>query len=126
MESILTTIKKMLGIEESYDHFDSDIVIYINSAFMNLNQLGVGPIGGFKIEDADATWDNFVSERLDLEGIKTFIYLKVRLIFDPPQTGFLMDAIKSQIQELSFDKLNFVQIGASCPHYKKPKILVIV
>lgn len=100
--SILTSIKKLLGIEGEYTHFDSDIIMYINSAFMNLNQLGVGPVGGFKIEDAETVWDDFVSERLDLEGIKTFIYLKVRLIFDPPQMGYLVDAIKDQIKELEW------------------------
>jgi hypothetical protein len=100
--SILISIKKLLGIEEEYTHFDSDIIMYINSAFMNLNQLGVGIVGGFKIEDDEPVWDDFIGERLDLEGIKTFIYLKVRLIFDPPQMGYLVDAIKDQIKELEW------------------------
>lgn len=110
--SILTSIKKLLGIEEAYTQFDSDIIIYINSAFMNLNQLGVGVIGGFKIVDAAAIWDNFVSGRLDLEGVKTYIYLKTRLIFDPPQTGYLVDAIKDQIKELEW-RLNVQVEGGS-------------
>jgi len=100
--SILVSIKKLLGIEEEYTHFDSDIIMHINFAFMNLNQLGVGETIGFKIEDDEAIWDDFIGERLDLEGVKTFIYLKVRLIFDPPQTGFLVDAIKEQIKELEW------------------------
>lgn len=78
--SILTSIKKLLGIDEDYTHFDSDISIYINSAFMNLNQLGIGPTTGFKINNAEAIWGDFISDRIDLEGIKTYIYLKVRLI----------------------------------------------
>ena len=100
--SILTSIKKLLGIEEDYTHFDSDITIYINSAFMSLHQLGVGPIDGFKILNKEATWGDFINERLDLEGVKTYVYLKCRLIFDPPQMGYLVDAIKGQINELEW------------------------
>jgi hypothetical protein len=111
--SILTSIKKLLGIEEDYTHFDSDITMYINSAFMNLNQLGVGVIGGFKIEDASAEWDDFIDdERFDLEGVKIYIYLKTRLIFDPPQNSFLVEAIKEQIKELEW-RLNVQVEGGS-------------
>ena len=100
--SILTSIKKLLGIEEGYTHFDSDIIIHINSAFATLNQLGVGPVTCFKIEDANTGWSSFVGERTDLENIKSYIYLKTRLIFDPPQNSFLVDAIKDQIKELEW------------------------
>jgi len=100
--SILTSIKKLLGIEEAYLHFDPDIIIHINSAFFNLNQLGVGPTTGFRIQDAEAKWVDFVGERLDLESIKSYIYLKTRLVFDPPQMGYLVDAIKDQIKELEW------------------------
>jgi len=100
--SILTSIKKLLGIEEDYTHFDSDIIIYINSAFSNLNQLGIGPATGFRIDDASAEWSSFIGERLDLESIKTYIYLKTRFVFDPPQTGYLVDAIKDQIKEFEW------------------------
>jgi hypothetical protein len=100
--SILTSIKKLLGIDETYTHFDSDVTIHINSAFMNLNQLGVGPSTGFRISDKEALWEDFIDERTDLEGVKTYIYLKTRLIFDPPQTGFLVEAIKDQIKELEW------------------------
>lgn len=110
--SILTSIKKLLGIEEGYTQFDLDIVIHINSAFMRLNQLGVGPSTGFKIEDADALWKDFLGERLDLESVKSYIYLKTRLVFDPPQTGFLVDAIKEQIKELEWT-LNVQAEGGS-------------
>ncbi len=110
--SILTSIKKLLGIEEIYLHFDPDIIIHINSAFFNLNQLGVGPVGGFRIEDATSEWAAFVGERLDLESVKSYIYLKTRLVFDPPQMGYLVDAIKDQIKELEW-RLNVQVEGGS-------------
>jgi len=100
--SILTSIKKLLGVDEGYTHFDPDITIHINSAFFNLNQLGVGPTVGFRIEDKEAEWSEFVGERLDLESVKSYVYLKTRLVFDPPQTSFLIDAIKDQIKELEW------------------------
>jgi hypothetical protein len=102
MESILTSVKKLIGIEESYEHFDQDIIIYINSAFANLNQLGVGPTEGFNVESKTETWSDFIGERKDLESIKSYVYLKVRLIFDPPQMGYLVDAIKDQIKEIEW------------------------
>lgn len=100
--SILTSIKKLLGVEEDYTHFDPDIIMHINSALMSLNQLGIGPTTGFRIEDANAKWTDFITGRLDLEGVKTYVYLKVRLIFDPPQMGYLVEAIKDQIKELEW------------------------
>lgn len=100
--SILTSIKKLLGIEKSYDHFDQEIIIHINSAFMNLNMLGIGPEEGFSIESDDAEWNNFIGQRTDLQAIKTYIYLKVRLLFDPPQMGYLVEAITKQISELEW------------------------
>ncbi len=99
---ILASIKKLLGIEEEYDHFDPDIIMYINSAFMSLNQLGVGPKEGFRIEGADDIWEDFMTQRVDLEGVKACVYLKTRLIFDPPQMGYLVDAVKDQIKELEW------------------------
>lgn len=101
VNSILTSIKKQLGIEEQYIHYDSDIIIHINSALMNLNQLGVGP-KGFTIEDSEAVWTDFLGTRKDLEFVKSLIYLKVRLLFDPPQSGFLLDSIRQSITELEW------------------------
>ena len=100
MESILTSIKKLLGPEETDTQFDEDIIIYINSAIMRLNQLGVGPSEGYSIKDKENEWSELIGTRKDLDAVKSYIYLKVRLIFDPPQSGFLVDAIKSQITEL--------------------------
>ena len=88
----------MLGINADDTNFDSELIIYINGALMVINQLGVGP-NGYIIEDALNTWDEFLIDRTDLELVKTNIYLRVRLIFDPPQNSFLVNAIKEQIQE---------------------------
>jgi len=112
MDSILTSIKKLLGIEEDYNQFDTDIIININSTLMALTQLGVGPVEGFSITDKTATWTEFLDGRKDLEGVKTYVYLKVRLLFDPPQTGFLVDAIKNQIAELEW-RLNIQAEGGA-------------
>ena len=84
MESILTSIKKLLGITEEYDQFDPDIIMHINSVFMILTQLGVGPAEGFSIEDDTAVWTDFIQDVKKLESVKTYVYLKVKLAFDPP------------------------------------------
>ena len=102
MDSILTSIKKLLGIAEEYDHFNPDIIMHINSAFSILTQLGVGPIEGFYIEDASKTWSEFLNDDPRLEFVKTFIYLKVRLAFDPPSSSAVMEAIVRQINELEW------------------------
>ena len=99
-ESILTSIKKLLGIAEDYTNFDTDVIIHINTAFMNLNQLGVGPEEGFKIEDNLSNWSDFIEDDgKQLEAVKTYIYLKVKLVFDPPLSGTVMEAMKETIKE---------------------------
>lgn len=102
MESILTSIKKLLGIEEDYTHFDQDIIININSALMTLNQLGIGPPQGFSIQNKIKTWADYLGPSIDFEGVKSYIYLKVRLAFDPPSTSFVLDAMERQIKELEW------------------------
>lgn len=102
MESILTSIKKLLGIEEDYTHFDSDIVMHINSVFMILTQLGLGPDEGFVIEDDSTNWDEFVKDPIKLQAVKSYMYLKVRLLFDPPSNSTHMDAINRSISELEW------------------------
>ena len=99
MENILDSIKKLLGIDEADLNFDQELIMHINSVFMVLNQLGVGPVGGFKISSNEEVWTDFVGTRLDLESVKSYIYLKVRLLFDPPQNSFLVGAIEKQIEE---------------------------
>lgn len=102
MNSILTTIKKLLGIEEEYTHFDSDIIVYINSAFTRLKQLGVGPENGFSITDPTTLWSDYIGEDTTFGDIQSYIYLKVRLIFDPPTSSFAVEAIERQIKELEW------------------------
>lgn len=98
IDSILLTIKKTLGVEEEFDGFDVDLIIHINSALMLLNQLGVG-VPNFKITGITEVWTDFLGTDLDIESVKTYIYLKTRLIFDPPANSFLVSAIQKEITE---------------------------
>ena len=102
MESILTSIKKLLGIEENCEHFDTDIIIHINSVFINLTQIGVGPPDGFRITDKTTTWDEFIKDVQNLDSIKTYVYLKVKLIFDPPMSSIVIESINRLISELEW------------------------
>lgn len=101
-ESILTTIKKMLGITEDYTAFDLDIITHINSVFLILNQLGVGPSDGFRIEDKSNTWDEYIKDPKQLNAVETYIYLKVKLMFDPPLSSAVMKANEQMINELEW------------------------
>lgn len=101
MDSILNSIKKKLGIQEDYTHFDEDIIMDINSVFMILNQLGVGPDEPFTIEDEYSTWDEFIDDTR-IEAVKSYMYMRVRLMFDPPTSGFLVDSLNKQIAELEW------------------------
>lgn len=101
-DSILLSIKKLLGLVEDDQAFDADIIIHINSVFMILQQLGVGPADGFKIESQEETWDQFIQDDKLLEDVKTYIYLKVRLIFDPPLNSSIQGSIERTISELEF------------------------
>ena len=102
MDSILTSIKKLLGIEEEYTQFDSDIIMHINTVFLNLTQLGVGPAEGFLIEDDSATWGDFVGDSNQLQAVKTYVYLKVKLLFDPPLSSSVTESINRIISELEW------------------------
>ena len=102
MDSILTSIKKLLGITEEYEHFDQDIIIHINTALMILTQLGVGPSEGFFIKDKYALWSDFVPDVKTLEAVKSYIYLKVRMLFDPPTSSSLMNAMEQNMKELEW------------------------
>lgn len=97
--SILTSTKKVLGIAESYTAFDLDILTHINATFSILNQLGVGPLEGFMIEDDSTEWEEFVVPINQLNLVKTYVYLKVGMLFDPPTTSFLIEAKTKQIEE---------------------------
>ena len=102
MESILTSIKKLLGIAEDYEHFDRDIIIHINSVFSILTQIGVGSDIGFSISDKTATWSDFISDSTNLEMVKTYVYLKVKLLFDPPLNSSVTNSIEKTISELEW------------------------
>jgi hypothetical protein len=108
-ESILQSIKKLLGIDASYTEFDQDIIMHINSVFMILRQMGVGPDSGYKIDSASNQWSEFTNDDLFIESVKTYIYLKVRMYFDPPQNTSLISAIQSQISELEW-RLNVASL----------------
>jgi len=111
-ESILNSIKKLLGIPTTDTAFDEDILVNINSTFFVLNQLGVGPDTVYSIDGDTAVWSDFLSTDLAMyQAVKTYIFLKVRLVFDPPGTSFLQDSIQRQIAELEW-RLN-VQIPIS-------------
>lgn len=102
MTSILNTIKKMLGVDSSYTAFDTDIIVHINSAFATLNQLGVGPTTPFYISDASANWSSFIGDKTGIESVKSYIYAKVRLAFDPPTTSFAIDALNKMCTEFEW------------------------
>ena len=102
MDSILTSIKKMLGITEDYEQFDSDLIMHINSVFMVLNQLGVGPEPGFRIADKEAVWSDYISDEENLDSVKSFMHLKVKLLFDPPASSAIIESMNRQISEFEW------------------------
>lgn len=101
-ESILDSIKAMLGIDPLCEDFDLIIINHINSAFMTLSQLGVGPEGGFRIRNNSNEWRDYFSEADDTDAIKDYIYLKVKMIFDPPINGSVIESYKESIRELEW------------------------
>lgn len=110
--SILTSIKKLLGIAKEDTNFDSDITMHINSVILALTQIGVGPPTGFFVENETATWQDFLGDRKDLDSVKIYMYFKVRLAFDPPQSGPLLEAINRQVAELEV-RLNIQAEGGT-------------
>lgn len=101
MDSILESIKKLLGIPKDYIAFDVDVIMHINTAFAILNQLGLGPEGGYGIEGYDDVWDDYIVS-YNMSMIKTFIYLKVRLAFDPPSSTALIESMQRTLDELTW------------------------
>ena len=103
MESMLTSIKKLRGIGEGYEHFVNDGIMHINCVFMILTQLGVGPSKGFVITDSSASWDDFLPEGGEkLQAVKTYMYMKVRLMFDPPTSSAVMESMNRMINEFEW------------------------
>lgn len=101
-ESILTSIKKLLGIAEDYEHFDQDIIAHINAALMIVTQLGVGPEQGYIVTDKNATWGDFVNSETNVAALISYVYIKVKLMFDPPQNSFTIDSLNRQASEFEW------------------------
>lgn len=100
MGSILTEVKKACNISEEYDVFDSDVIMHINSVFMILNQIGVGPAAGYRIKNKDNKWSEFIPEDdLRFEAVKTYVCSKVKLIFDPPSSSIVTECLKQIVAE---------------------------
>lgn len=102
MESILTSIKLLLGITEDYEAFDQQIIAHINSVFMILTQLGVGPPEGFMITSKIDTWNEFVSDEKKMQLVKSYMHLKVKMLFDPPSSSAVMDSTNRMINEFEW------------------------
>ena len=101
-DSILTSVKKLLGITEECTDFDADLIMHINSVFMILTQIGVGPSEGFSIKDEEDYWEDFVSDTTKFESVKSYVYMKVRLMFDPPSSSAVMESMNRMISELEW------------------------
>lgn len=101
-ESILDSIKKLLNVDVSDTAFDIDIKMHINTTLSILTHLGVGPDIGFSIQDNKATWKDFIPQTINLEMIKTFVYLKVKLVFDPPLNSAVIAIMKENAKELEW------------------------
>lgn len=102
-ESILTSTKKILGLPEDHTEFDLDVITHINSVFSDLTQLGVGPVGGFDIQDATPDWTSYIADdSVLLNMIKTYMYLRVRHLHDPPTTSFVLSALEKQIEKMEW------------------------
>ena len=101
-DSILDSVKKRIGPSAEYDYYDPDIIMDINSVFNILTQLGVGPTAGFSISDRTDTWDDFIPEGAGLELVKSYVFLKVKLMFDPPLSSAVTQVMQDQIKELEW------------------------
>ena len=109
MESILTSVKKICGMPESFNAYDDDVILHVNTVFMALRQMGIGPATPFSIEDDGAEWTDFTENIEQLEAVKTYVSFKVKLIFDPPQSSTVMQAIKDTIAECEWRLLHAVE-----------------
>lgn len=101
-ESILLSVKKMLGLDKDYDVFDPELIIHINTVFGTLHQLGVGPEDQFRISGDSDLWSEFTTEGEQTDEVKSYVYLRVRLLFDPPSSSFVLSSFKEQLQELEW------------------------
>ena len=108
MESILTSVKKSLPMEEDCKHFDGPLIMHINTVLSILTQVGVGPSSGFALESGTETWDDFVGSEPKFNMVKTYVCQKVKMVFDPPQSSTHMEALKGSIAELEW-RLNITE-----------------
>ena len=122
--SILDSVKKVLNLAPDYTAFDEDIILHINTVFSTLNQLGVGPVDGFMIEDNTVEWSAFLEDDKRLNNIKSYIYLRVRMLFDPPNIGYLVTAMEKQIEELEW-RINVLREGEAWIDPNLPVLIVI-
>jgi len=111
-QSILKSTKKILGLPDDYTVFDLDVITHINTAFSTLTQLGVGPSTGFMIEDATPVWNDFIGADPQYNAVKSYVFLKVKSMFDPPQTSYLITAQNEQMRELEW-RLNVRREGTA-------------
>ena len=101
-QSIFNTIKALLGPDADYDVFDQDIIVFINSALATLTQLGIGPDEGFRITGSNETWGDLLGDSKDLDSVKQYIYMKVKMAFDPPANSFVMTAYEEACKEFEW------------------------
>ena len=102
MTSILNSVKKQIGFDEDYNHFDEDLILLINSALSVMTQVGVGPSEGFRINDSSSDWEDFLDDDPRLDMVKEYVFLRAKVIFDPPQSGSVLEAYQNRIQELEW------------------------
>ena len=117
-DSILTSVKETLGLGDEQTSFDNELVLFINSVFATLNQLGVGPAEGYTITGTTEVWDSFLGTDKKFEPAKLYTHLRVKLVFDPPEIGFVLTAMKEQIKELEY-RLN---VASETP---SPEVVVV-
>jgi hypothetical protein len=111
-QSILASIKKILNLHDTYTEFDTDVVLHINSVFPVLQQLGIGPANGFMIDGREVSWSEYLGDDLNLNNVKTYVALRVRMLFDPPGTSYHINAMEEQIKELEW-RLNVHREGTA-------------
>lgn len=122
-DSILDSVKTMLGVPVESTDADSELMLHINSVLSNLNQLGVGPLEGFMITDSNAVWADLLSGNMKMNDAKTYVFLRVKMLFDPPTTSFALDAMKEQVQEAAW-RLNVTREQTDWVNPNPPVVLV--
>lgn len=110
-DSILGTVSHMIGPNDDYTYFNTDLIVHINAAFARLCQLGVGPRSPFRISDGTAVWTDFLTEPEQMEDIRQFVYKCTKRDFDPPANSFLMEALNKEIDKLEWLLGSVAEVG---------------